>query len=209
MNKLILVLLLIVSNQIVRGQEFEGKITYQNTYKSENPQMSDQLWQNMMGDTQIYSIKDGNYKSEMNGTMMQWQLFINSEDKLYSKMTHSEIALWNDVKSNPDSVIQVELNKNVTEILGYKCDELILTCASGTQKYYFNSSLKVNATLFENHKLGNWYTFLKESNALPLKLIVTNAQFTMVSIATEVIADKFEETDFQLPEGMKSNKSPF
>jgi len=209
MNKLLVFALITFSTLTVFGQNFEGKITYSNTYKNKNPQMTDQQWLSMMGGTQEYYIKGGNYKSVTNGTLMQWQLYVNSENKLYSKMTNSETVFWNDGLTNSDSIISVELNKNVIEILGYKCDELILTCKSGIQKYYFNSTLKVDVSLFENHKFGNWYDFLKESNSLPLKMIIDNAQFTMENIATEVKEMKLNEKDFQLPENIKTAKSPY
>jgi len=209
MKKLVVFALITFSTVTVFGQNFEGKITYSNTYKNKNPQMTDQQWLSMMGGTQEYYIKGGNYKSVTNGTLMQWQLYVNSENKLYTKMSNSETVFWNDGLTNPDSIISIELNKNVIEILGYKCDELILTCKSGIQKYYFNSTLKVDVSLFENHKFGNWYDFLKESNALPLKMIIDNAQFTMENIATEVKEMKLNEKDFQLPENIKMAKSPY
>jgi hypothetical protein len=209
MNKLLVFALITFSTLTVFGQNFEGKITYSNTYKNKNPQMTDQQWLSMMGGTQEYYIKGGNYKSVTNGTLMQWQLYVNSENKLYSKMSNSETVFWNDGLTNPDSLISVKLNKNVIKILGYECDELILTCKSGIQKYYFNSTLKVDVSLFENHKFGNWYDFLKESNSLPLKMIIDNAQFTMENIATEVKEMKLNEKDFQLPENTKTAKSPY
>lgn len=209
MNKLLVFALITFSTLTVFGQNFEGKITYSNTYKNKNPQMTDQQWLSMMGGTQEYYIKGGNYKSVTDGTLMQWQLYVNSENKLYSKMSNSETVFWNDGLINTDSIISVELNKNVIEILGYKCDELILTCKSGIQKYYFNSILKVDVSLFENHKFGNWYAFLKESNSLPLKMVIDNAQFTMENIATEVKEMKLNEKDFQLPDNTKTAKSPY
>ena len=209
MSRIITFLLITFSTLTVLGQDFEGKITYSNTYKSQNPQMTDQQWQSMMGGTQEYSIKNGDYKSVTNGTVMQWQLYVNSENRLYSKMSNSETALWNDGLTNTDSILNSELNKNAINILGYDCDELILTCKSGIQKYYFNASLKVNVNLFENHKFGNWYAFLKESNSLPLKMIVSNDQFTLESIATEVTEMKIKESELKLAENQKTIKSPY
>jgi len=209
MNKLLVFALITFSTLTIFGQNFEGKITYSNTYKNKNPQMTDQQWLSMMGGTQEYYIKGGNYKSVTNGTLMQWQLYVNSENKLYSKMSNSETVFWNDGLTNPDSIISVKLNKNAIKILAYECDELILTCKSGIQKYYFNSTLKVDVSLFENHKFGNWYDFLKESNSLPLKMIIDNAQFTMENIATEVKEMKLNEKDFQLPANTKTAKSPY
>ena len=123
----------------VFGQNFEGKVNYSNSYKSKSPQLTDQQWTAMLGSKQEYLIKNGDYKTIANGTMAQWQLYINKENKLYTKMSNSDNALWNDAIIQGDEVLKVETNKNVVEILGYKCDEIIFTCKSGTQKYYFNT----------------------------------------------------------------------
>jgi hypothetical protein len=191
------------------GQTFEGKVVYKNSYKSKMPNITDEQFTSMMGSTQEYYIKDGDYKSVANGSFFQWQLYINKDNKLFSKMKNSETLLWNDGGTNPDEVIKTEINKGVTEILGYKCDELILTCKSGIQKYYFNSNLSVDKKLFSNHKFGNWFDFLSNSNSLPLKLIIDNGQFSLESIATEVAVMKLEKTFFELPANSKTMKSPY
>ncbi|TBT97604.1 hypothetical protein CWI39_2849p0010, partial [Hamiltosporidium magnivora] len=161
------------------GQTFEGKVVYKNAYKCKIPNVTDEQFTSMMGSTQEYFIKNGDYKSLANGTLFQSQHYINSENKLYTKMSNSDTYLWNDAATNPDEVIKFELNKGVIEILGYKCDELVLTCKSGIQKYYFNSKLMVDTKLFVNHKFGNWYDLVSKSNALPLKLIIENTQFSL------------------------------
>lgn len=209
MNKILTIALTILTVATVFGQTFEGKIIYQNSFKSKLPNMNDEQFNSMMGTKQEYFIKGGNYKSVSNGTFSQWQIYINNDNKLYNKMSNSEIILWNDGNVNTDTVIKVQLNNEVTEILGYKCDELILTCKSGTQKYYFNSKIGVNANLYTDHKYGNWYDYLKKANALPLKMIIDNQQFTMESVATEVKEMKLDDIEFTLPENAKTTKSPY
>ena len=191
------------------GQTFEGKIVYKNTYKSKMPNVTDEQFTTMMGSTQVYFMKSGDYKSVANGSFFQSQLYVNKDNKLYSKMANSEILQWNDGATNPDEVLKTEVNKGATEILGYKCDELILTCKSGTQKYYFNSKLSVDTKLFVNHKFGNWYEYLLKANSLPLKTIVDNAQFTLESVATEVKGMKLDKTLFDLPANVQTTKSPY
>lgn len=122
-------------------------------------------------------------------------------------MANSETLLWNDGAANPDEILKAEVKKNIAEVLGYLCDELILTCKSGTQKYYFNTKLSVDTKLFANHKFGNWYEFLLKSNSLPLKSILENRQFTLESIATEVKEMKLDKTFFELPANSKTMKA--
>lgn len=209
MSKTITFLLAILFAITSFGQNFEGKIVYTNSYKSKIPNVTDQQFTTMMGTTQEYFIKGGNYKSLANGSIFQWQLYVNSDNKIYSKMSNSETVLWNEGLENKDEIIKTELNKGVSEILGYMCDELIFTCKSGTQKYYFNSKFSVDPSLFVNHKFGNWYDFLLKSHALPLKAIIDNAQFTSEIVATEVVEMKLDNHLFELPKDAKTTKSPY
>lgn len=209
MKKIIAIIFTILTSMIVSGQSFEGKIFYANSYKSKNPKMTDQQWTSMLGSVQEYLIKGGDYKSIVNGTLVQWQLYINKDNKLYSKMSNSETAFWNDANVQGDEILKVEINNGVTEILGYKCDEVILTCKSGLQKYYFNSKLSVDTKLFVNHKFGNWLDYLSKSNSLPLKLVIETFQFTMESVATEVKPMKLDTKTFELPTGIKTERSPY
>jgi hypothetical protein len=191
------------------AQSFEGKILYANSYKSKMPNVNDQQFTDMMGATQEYLIKGGDYKAISNGSLVQWQLYVNKDNKIYSKMTSSPAAFWNDCAENPDEVLKSDLNKGVIDILGYKCDELVLTCKTGIQKYYFSSKLPLDSKLYEKHKFGNWAAFLAKANAVPLKIVIDNQQFTIESVATDVKAMAIDSKLFELPAGMQTQKSPY
>ena len=67
----------------------------------------------------------------------------------------------------------------------------------------------MDTKLYLNHKFGNWYDYLSKSNALPLKSIIETAQFTIESTATEIRPMKVDYKEFELPIGMKTEKSPY
>ena len=194
---------------IALAQSFEGKIIYKNTYKSKVPSLSNEQLTGMMGTTQTWSVKDGQYRSDLDGTFMQWQLFVKADNKVYSKMANSEAALWNDAAVNPDEVLSSELHPGVVEILGYKCDELVLNCKTGVQKYYFSSKLPLDAALFSTHQFGNWYAYLSKAKAVPLKMIIDSPQFSIESVATEIKPGKLDNSLFALPAGIATTKSPY
>lgn len=191
------------------GQNFEGKIVYANSFKSKNQKVTDQQWNSMMGNVYEYFIRGGDYKSVANGTLMQWQLYLSKDNKLYNKLSNSPAVLWNDGSVNADTVLKAEMNKGVTEVLGYKCDELILTCKSGVQKYYFNAALAASPKLFANHKFGNWSDYVSRAKALPLKSVIENEQFILETTATEVTPMKLDAKLFALPPDAKLEKSPY
>lgn len=191
------------------AQNFEGEIVYKNSYKSKMTGISDVQFAAMAGTTQEYYIKGGDYKSVTNGSLVLWQLYVGKDNLLYNKMSNQEALLFNDGAANTDTVLKAAINKAAVEVLGYKCDELILTCKSGVQKYYFSSSIPVDAKLYSKHKFGNWYEYLSRSNALPLKMVIDNAQFVLESVATEVKPMKLEKSFFELPANAKTMKSTY
>ena len=191
------------------AQNFEGEIIYQNVYQCKIPGLTDEKFTALMGTEQDYFMKGANYKSVMNGTLAQWQLYVPGENKLYTKMSNSDSAFWDDATINPDSVISFSLNKAVIKILGYTCDELILNCKSGTQKYYFNATLGIDPAKYVKHKYGNWYDYVSNSKSVPLKMEMDNAQFVMTSVAVEIKPSKLDNGIFQLPPGIQTGKSPY
>lgn len=210
MTKLITVFILLTTVLLnSSAQSFEGIVVYQNSFKSKLPNVPDQQFAAMLGTTLEYSIKGGNYRTTTNGNFIFWQVYINTDNKLYSKVATSEAILWNDGAIINDEILKSEVNKAVVDILGYSCDELILTCKSGVQKYYYSTKLKVDASLFEKHKYQNWNEVMAKTNSVPLKMIVDNDQFTLESVATEVKPIKLDDKLFMLPVDSKLEKSPF
>ncbi len=205
--KNLLTTLLIFLSVVLTAQNFKGEITYSNTYESKSEQLTNEQLTAMLGTTQHYFTKNGNYKSETNGTFFLWQTYINKENRLYSKMAASETVYWNDCSIQGDKVIKADIRKNAETVLGKSCDEITLVCESGIQKYYFNTSLAVNPDLFKNHKFGNWYDFISRSKAFPLKIVIENPQFKMTSIATKVEPKDIPDSFFKLPEGVKTEQS--
>jgi hypothetical protein len=156
----------------------------------------------------LKEIKGASYRTASNGTMLQWQLYLPKDNKLYTKFSNSPSIFWHDGAINADSVIKSELNKGAMDILGHTCDELILTCKSGVQKYYFSSKFKIDPKLFENFKFGNWYDYVSRAKATPLKIMIDNAQFTLESVATAIQEQNVDAKLFSLPAGVALEKSP-
>jgi len=209
LKKILFIAILLAFGAENYAQSFEGKVTYKNSYKSKIPNMTDEQFSTMMGTNQEYVIKGANYKTTMDGTLLQWQMYLPQDKKLYTKMSNSEAIFYNDATVNNEEVISAVINKGVTDVLGYKCDELILTCKSGVQKFYYNSGLKLDGALFKDHKFGNWYEVLSRTNAVPLKISIDTPQFQMESVATQVKQQPVEGSIFTLPADAQLQKSPY
>jgi hypothetical protein len=198
MRASILLIALFITS-ICNSQNFEGKITYQNTYTSKIPNPTSEQFDGMMGTAQEYYIKGDKYKSATNGSFFQWQLYVPTENRLYSKMAVSDTLLWSDGNSNPDEAVSYEIMKNQAEILGYKCDALVVKTKTGKATYYFSKKIKINPELYKDHQYGNFAFFTKQTKSLPLKIEMETPQFTMISTATAVKEIELEESFFSLP----------
>jgi len=188
------------------AQPFEGQITYQNSYKSKVPGVSNKDYADMYGKSYVYSIKEGDYKIVTSNGMINWQLYINKDNKIYNKIANAEAIVWIDGRQNFDSIISTEIKKNATEVLGYACDELTIICKNSIEKYYFSSYLPVDISKFTQHLYGHWYDYLKVSATIPLKTITENDQFVTTSTVTNVKEMKLSESLFQLPRNAKIEK---
>ena len=207
MNRIFICMNFVFSTFRVNSQLFEGKVIYNVSFKSRMTDVTSEQWKSMIGTRQDYFIKNGSYKTITNGTLLQWQLYVNSENHLYNKMSNAEDLQWNDAAINSDSVLKSEVKGKVTVISGYSCDERILTCKSGGQHYFFSSKLPVDPKWFTRHQFGNWYAHVSIAKAIPIKVVVTYEQFEMVQTVVEIKPGKLSDNVFSLPAGAKSEKS--
>jgi hypothetical protein len=191
------------------AQYFEGKVVYQNNFQSKIPSISNQQLGAMMGSKQTWYIKGGDYKSEYNGTFAQWLLYLNRDNRAYSKMSNMKAILWKDMDHESDKVVSIELHKGVAVILGYKCDELIVRFKNSKHIYYFTSRLPIDSKLFVHHLAGGWYTYLSKAHAVALKQIIDIPKMTVTSVATEVKPMNLDKTLFALPANTQLMKSPY
>jgi hypothetical protein len=209
MQSFSIAVVLLLASLCSYSQSFEGRITYSNIYQSKIPNVSDEQLSQMMGSKQDFYIKGGKYKSIVNGTSLEFLLYLPESNKLYTKMPESDVLLWGDASKNNDEIISTVTNKNADTVLGFICDEVILKCKSGVQKYYFNSQFSVDAKVYALHKAANWAAFLSVAGALPLKMILETGQFvfegTAISYKQESIADEV----FKLPADAKMIESPY
>lgn len=208
MSKCIVLVILVFGFSSLLGQSFEGKITYQNTYTSNIPNATSKQFNQMMGTVQEYYIKENNYKSIMNGSVSQMQLYAPSENRLYTQLAVSDTMLWTDGNSNPDEAVKYEIQKNKAEILGYKCDALVVQTKTGNATYYFSKKVKVNPKHYENHQYGNWALVMEQAKSLPLKIEMETPQFTLVSEAVEIKEMELADDFFDLPD-VPAKKSPY
>lgn len=208
MKTLIVTALLFTSLLSLRAQSFEGRILYRNSYQSLGD-ISEKQLAAMLGTTTEYLIRRGDYKTISNGKKLQWQLYTCSENRLYCKTASSDTIFWFDGADADDEVIHAAVNRKVAKILGQDCDELVLTCRSGTRRYYYSSTYPIDARLFEKHRYDNWAEYTEKSRAVPLKIVIETADYRVESTAVEVKPMAIDDRTFTLFPGVLAQGRPF
>ncbi len=195
-----LVILTVLTTLIVRSQNFEGKILYKNIFVSKLPNVTTEKFTKLIGSEQEYYIKDGKYLSITNGLLTPVQLYKNSTNRIYTKTGSSDTVFCIDASLEKNNIIESKIEETKEVILGYKCKMLTIKTSNNTNYiYYFSEKLKINPESFKNHNYSHWYSYLTISKAIPLKTILENKQFKMVSEAVKVESQKLQDSKFEMP----------
>lgn len=209
MKNLFAFCLILFSCPSLLGQTFEGRVTYSCSYSSKLPGVSDEQFTSMMGDTQQYFIKGGNYRIEANGLVLSWQVYRNKENRLYTKMAVSESILFNEGTENFDELTGIQINRNAATVLGLNCHEVVITSKSGVQKYYFSEKYKMNPSDFTGFAFANWGEYVKAAKAVPLKMVIRTSRIDADITATEISGSEIPDSTFALPEGVAVIPNPY
>lgn len=197
------ILLLSLATFPALAQTFEGKIVYANSYKTKQANITDEQWNEGMGTKQDYYIKKNNYRFDMNGTMLKWQVYNGGENKSYIKLTSSDSLYWEDYGINKDPATRYEKVKEKITVMGVPCEGIIIYTPKTKTTVYYNKKYAFDGSVFKTHAYGNWYYMMSKINAIPLKLIVETDQFILTSTATAVTPQQLEDKMFEIDDKSK------
>ena len=180
MRNILFVLLSVISSLLqLQAQEFEGMISYDNSYESKTSEISSEQLNNLMGTEQAYVIKGNNYKSAFNGVFISLHLYRGDENRSYMLTGKTDTLYWEDYSQNKDIAVSYEIKQNQDTVLGISCDVIIVQSQMSKTYFYYNSKYGINPELFTKHNYGNWYYTISKTKALPLKTIHENEQVIM------------------------------
>lgn len=192
----------------VYAQSFEGKITYQVTYESKMPKVSDDQLTAFMGGSHEYYIKGGDYMMLSDGEYFQSLLYVSSENRLYIKTVESDTLYWMDGDFEESEVESFRFLDEEEKVMGMECDVLEVIKSKGKSVYYFNDEYKIDPDLFINHSFEGLNFVLQKTKSLLLKAISEGEEYTRISIATSVDSLKLDNALFQLPDGVPVRPMP-
>ncbi len=219
--KLFTTILFALLTNLIIGQSFEGTLVYKTNYHFSisdkmaqmglnEEKMVDQLKKSGAWTDSIKTqYKQGDYITYTNFKPQSWSVYVQKTNKLYSfqKGDASDICTVTDVSKDLEfqmfgSYPVVKKLDTIVDVNGRRCEVVRVKWKMGTYDYYYDSTfLKVDHTLYENHKLDGWADFLKISHALPIKIVKTvkglsEVTLTLIKHTEETIDPKL----FIIPE---------
>lgn len=207
MNKFVFIFLLQCSFFIgCSSQSFEGMIVYENSYKSKVDSISDENLMSMYGlNLSQFINKDGDYVGLYRGNYLGLQLFLKKENRLYTQLNTTEIVYYQDSRISNDSILSYNIILNADTVYGYLCNMLELETVLGEKRQYYYSPNKfwIDASLYDDHKLGNYAFIISKIHSLPLKIVVNNSVFTITSTVNNIVEGEIKKKSiFTVPEGV-------
>jgi hypothetical protein len=200
MRALLLTFILSAVFYVSYGQSFEGEVIYSTQCKSKMPGLTDDQLNALGGDTLRYYMKGGDYRSDLNGLMFQWQIYSNHDNKFYTKLRSNDTLYSEDGSINPDTFYHVEVVKNAGVVFGHNCNEIIYTCKSGQQQFWYSTTdYHIDGKLYAKQVYQHWADYLSRANAMPLKIVVDNKMGIEVMTVVGVIEKKIPDSFFVLP----------
>lgn len=205
--KIKLTLALLFLSILLFSQPFEGYLVYQNNCKSSDPNWKQGYCDLITDSLQVYYFKEGDYRYNV-ANAEKWTLFKKNENKIYNKAKKQEVVTWADQSEVSEfdlDIVDIQLNKKAATILGYECDELILTGKNSIQKYYFNAITGIDPTLLENHKKGHLGKIISLTKAIPLKtvFILEQQNLELESVAIKIKKTTLSKALFEVPKNLK------
>ncbi len=206
---------------LLKGQPFEGTLTYKAEYKFDiSPDMEkmgvtkDVLVQKMKedgtwSDSIRVTYKRDNYILYTNFSPAAWTIYKGETNKLYSFQENNPegICTVTDASMDLEEVMTgmkpaIGKTGDKIDVNGRMCEVVRVAWKSGSYDYYYDStSFKVDTSFYTNYIYDGWAGYLKISHALPVRIVksiigIGTVTLTLTSYKAESVDDKI----FDLPE---------
>ena len=117
-----------------------------------------------------------------------------------SQIADLDTLIWQDVTSDAPGPIDFQIEENAATIAGVNCDLLTANSGSETLKYYFNKHYRVTAEGFMSQGTGLTAFGFKQTQSLPLKMIIDSEEEHITMTASEINEMNVETSEFDLPD---------
>lgn len=187
------------TKSIAQQKEFEGRIRYDVSITVLNKTWNAEIFKRALGytDSLCVHISKGFYKRS---TGLTDEYFIPSAKKAYVKFIGIDTLYYRDYTDDSSIVLSVDLMTDINKIAGYECKKLLMRTTTDTSEFYYAPDLYLDAAREKDHRIGNYDAYVTKTNAVYLKLISSNYNYTSTCTAKEVLAFPVNDSVFKLPD---------
>lgn len=114
-----------------------------------------------------------------------------------------------EIKSIPGTTefpnqLEIQESDHRIEVLDFECKSVVFITEMGRTTYFFNENITVDPKYFDEHRFGNWFQYLTQSNgAIPLKFITEMNGFTQIAEAEKIESLKVDDQKFDIQNYIK------
>ncbi|WP_298504619.1 hypothetical protein [uncultured Maribacter sp.] len=206
------ILLLFLIPVLSFSQNFEGTLVYENDIiiakkfsKQFGMTKEKMMRSGKFFEETLITYKNGNYLSKPTKEKIK-VVYLSERNEILTIDKKSDlvpaIIAEIDVETElKDKKPKITVEQTDEVILDIKCSKVIVEWETGTYEYFFNSDyLKMDSTLYSNHKYDMWSEYLKLSNSLPLKIIKRiDGMMTITMTLKETKEHSVNDKIFKLP----------
>lgn len=205
---LIVLLSCLFINDTLTAQTFEGVIVYNYSYTDKTGFLSKKEAKKLFGTEQTLHIKNGKYKSRLNGISKKTHIYPGN-DTLYMTQDAVRAVMWINAKKQKGEILSHNLTRGAKRVKGVKCDLLEVKTTTGTLYYYFSDKYKVDSKLYAKHQYNYWaFCLEKTGGALPLKFVVDKQDETIELTCKKISLAKISDNIFTLTRGVSIIPAP-
>ena len=179
---------------------FEGTIRYKYTFKADKIPDADKLLMPYFGQGSILYFKEGNYRHEYDGGLMEYDLYNKKNNKFYFKKRNNDTLFYSDCSTRGDSILNFVHTPKADTIMKIICDRLVIKYKDKTETHYYNSeSISINPEWFKNFKRDDEYLIDKKEKSIFLKSENVFEYFTLIGTAENINVKSVDLDKFKLP----------
>lgn len=198
-----------ISISIAQNTFFEGEIKYKVTIDTKSKDIDPKLLIEYDNRIWQYYFKNGNFKWILPSKFWSSYLYIQKENRIFYIPKQTDIAIWQNVRSVSDSMLEIKILKGEINILNISCKQIVFKSKYLSNNkirertYFYPKKIKINAKLFVNYRNNNLDEIYKRTNALPLKIIDDFGDFKITYQAIEINPKYLEPNIFTIDKKFK------
>jgi len=200
MRFIIPLLFLLILNNSIQAQNFEGSIEYRIKYTPKTNSIIEKDLIKSAGDFTKTYYKNGYYLDLCDSQFMSYQLFRYDKNAIFhKKRLDSDTLVKTNTIAKKNEKFKYKIYKKTDTILGYLCDKLIITSSDVKTTYYYSNKLSIDPKYYKNLTVLNKNKIVEIMKSCYLRFIHENEYFIADMIAVKVKREDLDDKIFEIP----------